>query len=118
VTGVDSLAVVAAWDRDADADAEGLLTGITVLGGVTWVTDAVVGPTATALSEEDTTGLGMSAAELEAAVVTGATEPPAETEPPDKADGVAKTAVRAGGAVDRAARAPVKVGPREEAVFS
>jgi len=83
-----------------------------VLGGVTWVTDAVVGLTATALSEEDTTGLGMSAAELEAAVVTGATEPPAE------AEGVAKTAVRAGGAVDRAARAPVEVGPREEAVFS
>lgn len=112
-TDTDLLAVVAASCKATYVETEELLADV-CMG---------LGTTAAALVAEETTGLAM--AELETtelvamvieAVLVGITVEAGE--PPAEADVVAKTAVRAGGAVDMTARAPVEVGARDEAVFS
>ena len=96
VAGTVSLAIVVASDGIVEA----------ILG-----TDEVL-ITTVALLEIVLTRLGEWVMELEAVVLAAMIDATAE------ADVVAKTAVRAGGAVDMTARAPVDVGPKEVAVFS
>lgn len=115
VGAIDSLAVVAVWDRVADADVEELGVEVATALGTTGIT----------LAEDDTTGLGMAMLELEdtelaeaeAECVTAGTLVD-DGELSVEADGIAKTAVRAGGAVDMIARPLVEVGPSDVAVFS